>query len=264
MLKNFLYLNERILSDYLSALEGGVRQSVNSRTSSSGTRSGKAGVGGVGGAVGAAREQEEAVLLHDSAPARFQRLLDLAEADPEATAWISVLDPDSDLEGALVGALIDVEADLEIPGFAKIMAPESGLLNVFRAYSAMSSSLPGMNGQTIDPKQLDMAETISGMMKGSLVVVARPDSDTWSLAGPLQEEHMRVAADEIDGDARIVGKVKKVLRADAFHPLLALPGMNALPRDKRRELERQGPAQPDDPMWLPGPALMLDILAIYR
>jgi hypothetical protein len=46
--------------------------------------------------------------------------------------------------------------------------------------------------------------------------------------------------------------------------MLALPGLSLLPRDKRRALERKKPESDEAENYLAGPALMLDILAIYR
>lgn len=40
--------------------------------------------------------------------------------------------------------------------------------------------------------------------------------------------------------------------------------MNLLPREERRRLERQSPPTGKENEYLAGPALMLDILAIYR
>ena len=40
--------------------------------------------------------------------------------------------------------------------------------------------------------------------------------------------------------------------------------MNLVPREERRKMERQAPAPGKESEYLSGPALMLDILAIYR
>jgi len=40
--------------------------------------------------------------------------------------------------------------------------------------------------------------------------------------------------------------------------------MNLVPREERRRMERQAPEPGKESEYLSGPALMLDILAIYR
>ena len=55
-----------------------------------------------------------------------------------------------------------------------------------------------------------------------------------------------------------------VWQAGQWKPLLSLPGMNVLPREQRRKMEREGPESGQEASWLEGPAVMLDLLAIYR
>lgn len=66
MLKSFLYLNESALSDYVSALEGGVRETVGDRRKDSRGAHGKAGVGGFGGGGESNHEAEQTVSMTDS------------------------------------------------------------------------------------------------------------------------------------------------------------------------------------------------------
>ncbi|WP_276320667.1 hypothetical protein [Phytoactinopolyspora endophytica] len=40
--------------------------------------------------------------------------------------------------------------------------------------------------------------------------------------------------------------------------------MNLVPREERRKMERQAPAPGKEDEYLEGPALMLDLLALYR
>jgi hypothetical protein len=47
-------------------------------------------------------------------------------------------------------------------------------------------------------------------------------------------------------------------------PSAICPGTTLLPRHQRRALERKRPENPDDDSFLTGPALMLDLLAVWR
>jgi hypothetical protein len=62
----------------------------------------------------------------------------------------------------------------------------------------------------------------------------------------------------------VVGKVSRVLKEGQLRPFTTFPGMNLGSREQRRKLERQRPKEGEEDQYLIGPALMLDILAIYR
>jgi len=83
----------------------------------------------------------------------------------------------------------------------------------------------------------------------------------WRIAGQLDGESLH---GDVEGRARVVGKVSKTVPLGRWKPYLTFPGMNLLPREKRRRLERQSPATGKENEYLAGSALMLDILAIYR
>ncbi|MFJ6378355.1 hypothetical protein ACIQH9_21865 [Pseudarthrobacter oxydans] len=263
MLKNFLYLNESALTDYLSALEGGSRTSIEDRDQRSGVGSGSATPGSdVDGRY--ARENEKTVRMADTPPAQFERLITLVAADPELSGWVAVQDPDIELPPLPVGALIQVECDIQVPSMIKALAPKSGMLTAVKAWSEIGSTIGSSQNLQIDKGQLAMVETLGNLMGGDLVVIGETDSDEWKVAGRLRDDHLRVSAEELDGSVHVVGKVSRKLVAGDHKPLLALPGLDILPRAKRREIEAKGPSGPADDSWLKGPALMIEILAIYR
>lgn len=261
MLKNFLYLNESALADYLSALEGGSRTSIEDRDQRSGVAAGSATAGS--DADGRySRENEKTVRMADTPPAQFERLIRLVTADPELSGWVTVQDPDTELPTLTLGALIHVECDIQVPSMIKALAPKSGMLTAVKALSELGSTI-GQN-LPIDEQQLAMVETLGNLMGGDLVVIGETDSDEWKVAGRLRDDHLRVSIEELDGGVHVVGKVSRRLVAGDHKPLLALPGLDILPRAKRREMEAKGPSGPSDDSWLKGPALMIEILAIYR
>jgi hypothetical protein len=93
------------------------------------------------------------------------------------------------------------------------------------------------------------------------VLVGEPDSESWRVAGKLLASNIN---GEIDGLARVVGKVSTIWQKEEWKPLLSLPGANLIPREQRRKLERTKPTEDQQDNWLEGPALMLDVLAVYR
>jgi len=263
MLKNLLYLNESALGDYLSALEGGARSSVEDR--------GQRSAGSRGGAGQAfepdgryAREDEKTVRLTDTPPSQFERLMALVAADPALSGWVAIQDSESESQDLHVGAFIDVSCDIQVPSMIKALAPQGGMVAAVKALREIGSTMGSGQSPQIDDSKLAMFETLGNFIGGDLVVVGETDSEAWKVAGRLRNDHLRVAADELDGTVRMVGKVSRKLGEKDFKPLLALPGLDMLPRAQRREIEAKGPSGAEDDSWLKGPALMLEILAIYR
>jgi hypothetical protein len=264
VLKTFLYLNEPVLDGYLSALEDGLRASVQAKTATTSSISGKVGVGGVGAGGDRESQKEETTSRTDTASARFERLQKLAKNDVEASGWIDVIHPDTDLKGIGIGALIELECEIYIPEILKALAPNNGLaqaIEMMQALSPFAASLGGDMSSLPDAGQLDAVKGFANTLGGAAVLVGEPDDTEWRVAGKLVDAHLR---GEIEGHARVVGKVSAVLADGAWKPLLALPGMNLLSRDKRREMERKGPDEGQEDNWLQGPAIMLDVLAVYR
>lgn len=264
MLKNFIYLNEPALDSYLSALEDGLRGSVEAKTAKSSSVSGKAGIAGVGVAGDHERQDEETTSRVDTAAARFERLQKLARKDVEASGWVDVVDPDADLTGIGTGALIELECEIYVPEIVKALSPSGGLARAIgqleslaQLAPAFGSDLTGMPAQS----QLDAMKGLSSALGTDAMFVGEPNDTDWHVAGKLLDAYLN---GEVEGYARVVGKVSTQWGNGQWKPLLALPGMNLLSRDKRREMERTGPDQGQEQNWLEGPAIMLDVLAIYR
>lgn len=65
-----------------------------------------------------------------------------------------------------------------------------------------------------------------------------------------------------EGEAVVIGKVARRWMSGESHSLLALPGATILSRKQRRNTPIA--VDSDDENILQGPALTLDVLAIYR
>jgi hypothetical protein len=112
-----------------------------------------------------------------------------------------------------------------------------------------------------DEGQIGAMTGVIGALGSDLVFVGEPNGGDWQIAGKLLQPNLRA---DVDGHARVVGKVSSQWRKGAWKSLLALPGMNLMNREQRRKLESEGPKPGQEDNWLEGPALMLDVLAIYR
>lgn len=93
-------------------------------------------------------------------------------------------------------------------------------------------------------------------------MVGADEESSWKVAARLGSGHVRDP--DLEGYVRVIGKVAQRWPENRWKPLLALPGASLLPRKERKALEAKKPTKDDEDAYLEGPAVMLDVLAIYR
>lgn len=264
MLRRFIYLDKTALDQYVTALEGGRTIESTTRLMRTGTGAGGFDAKLVSASGEKSREEEESSTRADTDEARFDRLLRAAQAEPEALGWVDVVQPDTDLDGIGLGTMLAWECDLYIPEIVQALARSGEAVG---AIGMMQNLLPMARRLGLDTEGLPnddemgaVSRLISGM-NASLLVVGEDDETDWRVAGQLDEASLH---GDVEGRARIVGKVSKTVPAGRWKSYLTFPGMNLLPREQRRKMEREQPAAGKENEYLGGPALMLDILAIYR
>jgi hypothetical protein len=264
MLRRFIYLDTDALNQYVTALEGGRLTESKRRllTKGEGTAGLDAKIANVSG--GKSREDEHDQTRADTDEARFDRLLRAAEDNPDELSWIEVMQPDVDFAEANIGEIISWECDMYVPEFVQTLARSGELLP---AMGAIQEMLPAAETLGLDmtglPSTAEMA-AMSGVLSTlniSLLVVGDDEDTDWQIAGRIVDEYLH---GDIDGRARVVGKVSKIVQKGQWRPFATFPGMNLMSREQRRKLERQAPKEGEEDEYLAGPALMLDLLAIYR
>ncbi|HEY3381823.1 MAG TPA: hypothetical protein VGK32_08650 [Vicinamibacterales bacterium] len=264
MLTQLVYLDEEALDQYVGAIEGGLISSATSRVSVSGSAEAGLDLKVVGGKGARARENEDERVVQDTPAARFARLLAAAAANPDALGWLDIMDADADLAGIGIGAMVSWECDVYVPDVVRMLARAGGALDALRM---MRGLLPNAHAFGLDTSGLP-ADAEMGAMAGLLesmqvetLVAGEDEATDWRVAGQLRRAPN---LDRLEGRARVVGKVTRVLSEGQWKPFLTFPGMSILPRAQRRALERQAPPPEKEDEYLHGPALMLEILAIYR
>ncbi|MEV4275142.1 DUF6414 family protein [Actinoplanes xinjiangensis] len=267
MLKSFIYLNEAALADYVSGLEGGLRGPVSRRSMTTGSADGGVDMKVAKAGVARNKESEESSTITDTPQARFNRFLGLVNQDPEAVGWLEVMDPGVDLPKANVGITINVECEIYVPDAVNAIEQIGELSKML---DTMDSLLPYANVFGLDTTGLPTEaerEAVKGftalqdLTGGKTVMVGDLDDTNWRIAGQVLPQHLR---GEIDGRATVVGKITAAWPKGKWKPMLALPGTSLIPREQRRQMERQGPGPGEEQNFLEGPAVMLDVLAIYR
>ncbi len=264
MLRRFLYLDTIALGQYVTGLEGGAITTSSKRTTKSGGGAGAAEVKVLRLSGEKSREDESSKTFADTEDARFDRLLAAASTSPEALGWNEVLDPDTDFVDIGIGAMVAWECDVYVPEIIQTLA-RSG--EAQKTIAMMQDLLPAAQSLGLDTAGLPGAEemgAVSRFIEGvsaRVLVVGEDDETDWRVAGQTFEEFLH---GDIEGRARVVGKVSKIIPEGSWKPFLTFPGMNLLSREERRKIERQKPGPAKERDYLAGPAIMLDILAIYR
>lgn len=265
MLIRFLYLDRPALGQYISSLEGGSVEASTTRSSHGGSFEGGGDLRVASAKGSRSHEEEVERALVDTASAKFERLLAAAAEDPERLGWIDVMDPDADFASAGVGAMVSWECDVFVPDAVKMISQAGGaapLLDTMRALLPAARAL-GLETGTIpaDEELQAMGTVLRGIESSKVLIVGEDDATDWRVAGHLSGQ---VELGDLEGRARVVGKVARTLREGQWKPYLAFPGMDLLSREKRRLAERTAPAAGKEDEYLHGPALILDILAVYR
>lgn len=261
MLRHFLYLDTSALTQYVSALEGGTVTGTTTRSSQSGSGSGGVDAKLLSASGSKTHEKEESRTIIDSHEARFDRLLGIAETSSEALGWVEVLQPNLDFAGIGIGATVSWECDLFIPQIVQTLTESDQLIELMHTFQPMASEL-GLNLDDMPSEQsMSMLSQFAKQAKVSPLIVGDDETTEWQIAGKLIKDFLH---GEVEGRARIVGKVSERIQKGRWKPYVTFPGMNLLSREERRKREREGPKQGEENQFLAGPALMLDVLAIYR
>ena len=269
MLIQPIYLDGTALTGYIAALENGVWTSATETSEDGSALRGRAGWGPVGGEGEKSRSSSASVEFADHDMARFNRLLEAGTENAGALNWHDITDADADMPQAIVGSMVQWECDIYVPDMIKMLQKKGG---IGEALDMMEGLAPLAEVFGLDDMEMPSAKQTSAMRtfidRAEIVTAIVGDNadsdDDWKVVGTLKSDFI-TDVEALDGPAICVGKVRKIVKKDRWHPLMTLPGMNLLGRDEKRRQERKGPERDDDKQnFVAGPALVLDMLAIYR
>lgn len=265
MLRRFLYLNEASVDSYIGVVERGLSDETTRRRGQKGVKGGEGGIdinliSAKGGGQHENTQDDESV-VRDTPEHRFDRLMRAVEADPEIWNYEEVLDFAEAFGRLPTGTLISVDCEIEVPPTIALLSQPDELNqlldlmeNIGPIASAFGATIEGMPSGD----QINAARAFT-RFKADVVVVGEVDEETPRIAGKLDQKYVREMP---EGEARVVGKVARRWQEGQRYPLIALPGATLLTRSRRRQATP--PADSSDENVLHGPALTLDILAIFR
>lgn len=258
----FLYLDEGLLDQFVAQVEGGLFDDERQKLSSAGKAGGSGGVNFAGVQLGASGERtsqdEVERTVRQTPESRFGRLYSALVDSPvlsrfdgeDGPVWNEVQ------ERTLVAA----DGEVEIPQIARAigMADEiEPLLNLFKSF--------GVEGaEDFDETKIKALASLDKVSGGKRLCVVTTHPDDPKFVGRMEARYIRRPLDDFEGEVTIVGRVLKKIPEGRTYPMLALPGLDLMPREQRRQLDRVKADDPENPAMLSGPAVTLSVLAVFR
>lgn len=256
-MRDFLYLDVRQVDQYLAQVEDGLYDDQSEQQSSGRDRKAGAKLKGgpleVGGDIGSNSADEISRTRRQTPESRFNRLyphLGTVEIDELTQSVFSTVNR---------GQVLEVDCAVDIPTFARTLANSSeltGMAELMRTF-----------GETVDDETTRMMEGITTLAQrsdGSIVATGEIGSEEPIFVFKLARESLRVALDDLEGDATVIGTVQRTWPATETYPVLTIPGLNILSRKERREMERNTSDEDDDAPVIKGPGVTLNVVAIFR
>jgi len=264
MLRHFNYLDSDTLEQYISEIEDGLVSEETRRELSGGSTSGglDAKIAKVEGEKMHETETSRVAKVTDNV--RFSRLLKAAELQPDALAWVDVAQPSVDFADIGLGAMVAWECELTTPEFVQMTSGAGQAAKALKLATAMQprASALGLDTSGLpDPAQI---AAVTGMMEAlnfPHIVVGAEQGSPWKIFAEIKSEWVKRG--ELEGSRRIVGKVIRRVEQGTSYDLVTIPGANLGNREQRRQAQRGNAGMADKGQTLHGPALELELLAVY-
>jgi hypothetical protein len=258
MLRDFLYLDDKMVDQYLAQVEGGLyddERELEADSSEGGVEGGlKAGPLTGGGKRGRTHSGEIERVRRQTPESRYNRLHDQLEL-------LELNDSTTDVFGRLDARQMFVaECYVDIPSISRaIGATEelAGLADLMKAFA------PAQMDKETDEAMRGLSQ-FSAMTGGDFVATGDLRDGEATLAFKLTPAGLRVPIGELEGDAIVVGRIQRKWPEGQSFPLLNVPGLNLMSREDRRRMEREKPADDKEGMYVNGPAASASVVAIFR
>lgn len=265
ILRNFLYLDESLLIEFLAQLEGGVAASETRRTTSDRSRGirgslGTSGMAHAGGELRRRTQDEAEFVVHQTRASQFDRLHRLlTEKDA-----LGVAEPSADLKTLARGKMVEVTGPARVLGLG-------GLSEMLEMLDSLS--------EVMDPAEIDASELGQIELFRKFLGRATPDIAVSVTTGEPPEEFGAVmkmdagleARAELAGEVSMLGKLLRRVEdgqnyvvQDPLGGLLATapPAARAelLANLDSEEMRGFGVSSPE----VAGPAWIVLPVAVYR
>lgn len=262
MLRHFLYLDADLATEFLSQVEGGVydEESIHARSVQGRKRGGKVGAGPVAGELGASKstEDEAARTVRQTPESRFDRLVSLLTSGDE----LSLLESDEQVQDVIRGQIIETDVVLSMPNFIRMILLATNLAPVMQLLEAA-----GVAPEIDESAATGLAGALAfGQIIQTLPMTGRLVDGNFKLIMQLKPECARLPGADLDGEATVLAKVRRMLRpSEHYNVVQFLAVQNALPAEMKVEFDKlfQGDEQGQD-MFVDAPAALVTPVAVYR
>jgi len=260
LLRNFLYLDDRLTSQYLAQLEGGTyeeeAQSDKDVRSRGGEAGAKLGPLNAKSSKGSGGEASSSRMMRQTPEGNYRRLEELLDAE-HAVQWLDAFD-EAIWDKLERGEALRIESVVKVPSIYKYTETAAGLAPLMKLMEVF--------GEKID-KETQAA--VKGMtqigqaLKDVSVVANAAGAPKFKFICPLKRDFLREDLAALDGECIVVGSLQRRLKPTEPYSILDDLGMGGLPRAERRKIERDLKKKLPDSVVSP-PAVLLTPLAIYR
>jgi hypothetical protein len=264
MLRQFLYRDDDLIADFLSQVEGGTFDEEHQRSVRTGDRAvtGELGIGGtkIGGKRGSGDQAESERTVRLTPAALFGRLYDALDNVGEIQ-WLESLDDDI-WRQLKRGEIVEVEAVIASSTISRLSSLAEQVGPLLQVMQAMGEDVDDSTREAMTGIQ-----SVGDMFGSNVPVIARAaGAEKYKFITNLDRSRLLVSVDQIDGEATVCGKIQRILKPSEKYTLFeSLPGMGALPREMRREMQRGVKNEKDLPdAVVSGPAAVITPIAIYR
>ena len=267
MLRQFLYLDESLTSQFLSQLEGGLynEEAQTWKTTSGSNLEGGIGVGPLRGSGARRSADEEAVsrTMRQTAESAFQRLVTLLQ-DADDLHFVEALD-DGSWKDLARGQVVEIDTAIHLPAITHMLGAAASLGPLLDVVKALGSDV-----DDADAEGLAAMMSFANTTKTVPVVATAVGSDSYRFIAHLDRSSLTVDAHELEGEATVVAKVRRKLTdGERYMVFEFFAGQNSLPRKLRRELETSFAASAEDDdfgedLFVTSPAAIVTPIAVYR
>ncbi|GHO88309.1 DUF6414 family protein [Dictyobacter formicarum] len=272
ILRHFFYLNESIVDDYLSQLEGGLQEGpYTTKEVKSGNKGGSAGTKYFIEAninAGSSTSSETTQTIRETPTAKFNRMYSLLQENEE-----EIIHPLSGFDQAVYDQIEPAEI-VEVRGIAKLPQWEkiakavndtSGLLDIMKALG---------QDPFADPGALEAYQGITGIMNSksqddTVLIIAPIGSPKFKFVTKLEASYIRSKKEEFETEVTILGKVtRRLAKGEKIDIFSVLPDVDALQNLNRAQRRQAGKNKTSTETPLDEkvgyPAIQIQPIAIYQ
>jgi hypothetical protein len=267
VLKQFLYLNDDLVNQFISQLEGGLYEEESESSTESRERKlgGGLGAGPVKGEAGRTTGSEKTVsrTVRQTPESRYERLIELIEEEGPIR-FIEAANDEmwNDLKR---GDIVEVESRLSMPTIARILRAAGGFGELLPLIQMFGGDDPQ------DQEAIQALAALEGFGKATTskvsVIAAVSGSPDYRFVAQLETAALRAEPDELDGEATVVGTVRRKLHSKERHSTFEFfAGQSNLPSEMRKELESafDDEAELGADLFVTAPAAIMTPIAIFR